>query len=186
MAWTLSGAAAAAARHAGPPRTRGAGPRWLATGVGSAGQSQVEGGRAGARCVGSVACVGRRWGRGGGGGAEAADSGEVAFDVGFVAGEERAHALAPVRHVSGGPHHLALLAVHELVAFRNGLASPRVEHLLAHLVAARQRRRRTAAHLRVDRQRVEQRPGRGQLCVCGVEAGVGTAEAARGRPGRPG
>ena len=44
-------------------------------------------------------------------------------------------------------HHLGLLAVHELVAARKGLARPREEDLLAHRVAARQRRRRVAAHL---------------------------------------
>ena len=74
-------------------------------------------------------------------GAEAADLGEVAFDEALVAGEAHDHMLARLAHVeclaySAGPRHLALLAVDELVAVGKGLALPRVEHLLAHLVAA--------------------------------------------------
>ena len=67
----------------------------------------------------------------------------VAVDVALVAGEEHAHALALVA-ASAGPRHLALLAVHELVAVQNDLARPRVEHLLAQRVAARQRLRARA------------------------------------------
>ena len=67
--------------------------------------------------------------------------------MGVVAGEEHRHALALVGLESGGPHHLALLAVHELVAVGKGLARPREEDLLAYRVAARQRRRRIPAHL---------------------------------------
>ena len=88
------------------------------------------------------------WGGGYGGGAEAAYIGEEALDAARVAGEAHRHALALVCLNSGGPHHLALLAVHELVAVRNGVACPREEDLVADLVAARQRRWRIAAHLR--------------------------------------
>ena len=71
---------------------------------------------------------------------EAADRGDEAVDVGLVAGEEHVHALVPVI-TTAGPHHLALLAVHELVAVGKGMVRPRVEHLVANLVAARQRLR---------------------------------------------
>ena len=90
----------------------------------------------------------RVWGAGGGWqptrrGGQAGDRGEEEVDTALVAGEEQwhAHALTLDALESGGPLHLALLAVHELVAARSGLARPREEHLLAHLVAARQRRR---------------------------------------------
>ena len=107
-------------------------------------------GRACARGVGSVACVGRRCGGGGSGsGAEAADRGEEAVDTaGFVAGEEHLHVRVPFLAISG-PRHLALPAVHELVAAGKGLARPRVEHLLAHRIAARQRLRPRAESLGV-------------------------------------
>ena len=49
------------------------------------------------------------------------------------------------QQTSRGPRHLALPAVHELVAVGKGLARPREEHLLAHLVAARQRLRAARA-----------------------------------------
>ena len=82
---------------------------------------------------------------------EAADRGEVAIEPGLVAEKENLHAVALLRRKSSGPSHLALLAVHELVAgLDDRLARPRVGHLLAHLVAARQRRRRIAAHLRTS------------------------------------
>ena len=96
--------------------------------------------------------------RGSGGSTVAADLSEAAADVALVAGEEHAHALALGLHPAAsaikraGPHHLALLAVHELVAARKGIVRPRVEDLLAHLVAVRQRRRRVAAHLRTRSQ----------------------------------
>ena len=81
-----------------------------------------------------------------------ADLVEVAADRALVAGEAHRHALALVA-LSGGPRHLALLTVHELLAARKGLARPRVEHLLAHRVATRQRRRCIAAHLRTSTSR---------------------------------
>ena len=61
-----------------------------------------------------------------GGGAKAADRVEVAVDVARVAGEAHANAIALDNLESGGPHHLALLAVHVLVAGRKGLVRPRV------------------------------------------------------------
>jgi hypothetical protein len=80
---------------------------------------------------------------------EAADRGEVAIEPGLVAEKENLHAVALLRRKSSGPSHLALLAVHELVAgLDDRLARPRVGHLLAHLVAARQRWRWLTAHLR--------------------------------------
>ena len=86
---------------------------------------------------------GAQAGGGSGGGAEAADLGEPAFDAALVAGEE--HRDVRVQFVaSGRPHHLALPAVHELVAVGKGLAPPREEHLLAHRVPARQRLRARA------------------------------------------
>ena len=116
--------------------------------------------------MGSV--TSRLWGAGGawysGGGAEAADLGGPAADVALVAWEEHAYALATIAigrdapppccqsHVDalvvlefGGPNHLALLAEYEPVAAPKGLAIPREEHLLAHLVAARQRLRAARA-----------------------------------------
>eukprot|EP00964_Phaeocystis_antarctica_P060571 scaffold36118_cov61-Phaeocystis_antarctica.AAC.2 len=72
-----------------------------------------------------------------GGGAGAADPGEEHTEVGRVAWEVHDH----VPLARGRPRHLALLAVHEPVAARKGKARPHVEHLLAHLVAARERRR---------------------------------------------
>ena len=91
-------------------------------------------------------------GGGGGsrGGAGAADLGEEEVDDALVAGEENVHALALVALASARPLHLALLAVHDLVAIIPGMARPRVEHLLAHCVAARQRLRAPAESLGVD------------------------------------
>ena len=52
---------------------------------------------------------------GSGGGAEVADLGKGTFDAALIAGEEHVH--VRVQFVaSGGPRHLALLAVHELVS----------------------------------------------------------------------
>ena len=58
----------------------------------------------------------RAEGDGVGGGAEAADRGEVEFEQALVAREAHLHALAFVGLDSGGPRHLALLAVYDLVA----------------------------------------------------------------------
>ena len=55
-------------------------------------------------------------GDGVGGGAEAADRGEVEIEQALVAREAHLHALAFVGLDSGGPRHLALLAVYDLVA----------------------------------------------------------------------
>ena len=110
---------------------------------------------------------GGRRGGGSGGGAEAADLGEAALDVALVAGEEHLHALALVRLGSGGPRHLALLAVHELVAVRKGVARPRVEDLLAHLVAARQRLRARVVCLGIDVARRGCTGGGGVPQACG-------------------
>ena len=72
---------------------------------------------------------------------------EVAVYLALVAGEAHSHALALLALASRGPHHLALLAVLEPVASLDGLTRPRKVDLLAHRVAARQRRRRLAAYL---------------------------------------
>ena len=77
----------------------------------------------------------------------AADVVRVAVDCALVAGEEHGHALALVALGRGGPRHLALLAVLELVAAREGVALPRVVDLLSYRVAARQLRWRLAAYL---------------------------------------
>ena len=89
-------------------------------------------------------------GRGAAGGcvaAAAADLVEVAVYLALVAGEAHSHALALVALASRGPHHLALLAVLEPVAALEGVARSCVVDLLAHRVAARQRRWRLAAYL---------------------------------------
>ena len=78
----------------------------------------------------------------------------------LVAREAHSHALALVGLPSNGPHHLALLAVHDLVAVGKGVARPRVEDLVAHLVTARQRRRRVAAHLRTQTTSRKRQEGR--------------------------
>ena len=115
---------------------------------------------------GGAVAEGMRWevlvatvagGGGGGGGVEAADLGEEAVDPALVAGEEHLHARALVALEGGGPHHLAPLAVHELVVPRvwavvKGLARPLVVHLVSHLVPARERRR-LAAHLHTHQGR---------------------------------
>ena len=79
--------------------------------------------------------------------AAAADLVEVAAGRALVAGEEHAHALALVALAGEGPHHLALLAVHDPVAVLEGLTRPREVDLLSYRVAARQRRRRLVAYL---------------------------------------
>ena len=61
---------------------------------------------------------------------------EVAVDPVLVAGEEHLHALERVALAGGGSRHHALLAVHDLVAVREGLVWPREEQLLAQHVAA--------------------------------------------------
>ena len=120
--------------------------------------------RGNARGVGTASRVcGAQAGLGSGGGA-AVDLGGPAADVALVAWEEHAYALATIAigrdapppccqsQVDalvvlefGGPNHLALLAKYEHVAATKGLAIPREEHLLAHLVAARQRLRAARA-----------------------------------------
>ena len=78
-------------------------------------------------------------GDGSGGGAEAADLGEDAVDAALVAGEQHRQARALLLVLAcAGPHHLALLALHELVSCAFVLkrpARPRVEQLLPHLEA---------------------------------------------------
>ena len=132
--WAAARAAAHAVR-AGAPRQRLSRQR-LSRGRTGRGQrrDRVWGGRRGAGSVG---------------GGEAADRGEEAVDVALVAGEEHAHALT-TSPCWPRPHHLALLAVHDLVAAKHGHALPRVEHLLAHRVAARQRLRARAGCLGID------------------------------------
>ena len=76
-----------------------------------------------------------------------ADLAGEASDRALVAGEAHPHALAPEALGSGGPHHLALLAVLEPVAVLEGLTRPREVDLLSNRVAARQRRWRLAAYL---------------------------------------
>eukprot|EP00964_Phaeocystis_antarctica_P112756 scaffold76866_cov56-Phaeocystis_antarctica.AAC.7 len=115
-------------------------------GLGGAAAEAVAGTR-GAWAASRVGGAGGGWQREGG--AEAADLGEEAVDVALVAGEKDVHARV-LFLASAGPRHLAPLAVHQCRAIVQGLARPRVEHLLAHLVAARQRRRRIAAHLRTQ------------------------------------
>ena len=87
------------------------------------------------------------WLRGGRKAALTADLVEVAADRALVAGEAHFHALALVALERRGPHHLALLAVHEPVAALEGATRPRVVDLLSYRVAARQRRWRLAAYL---------------------------------------
>ena len=81
--------------------------------------------------------------------AMAADRVEGALDRTLVAGEAHGHALALEALGNGGPHHLALLSMLELVAVQDleGLTRPRVVDLLSYRVAARQRRWRLAAYL---------------------------------------
>ena len=81
--------------------------------------------------------------RGGGAAADLVEVPEVAADRALVAGEAHSHAL----DAGGGPHHLALLAVHDPVAVLEGLTRPREVDLLSYRVAARQRRRRLVAYL---------------------------------------
>ena len=91
--------------------------------------------------------MGRRGAVGGCAAAAAADLVEVAVGRALVAGEAHRHALALDALGSGGPHHLALLAVHDLVAALEGLTPPREVDLLSNRVAAWQRRWRLAAYL---------------------------------------
>ena len=81
-----------------------------------------------------------------GGGRAVAHVVEVAAYRALVAGEAHGHALVG----RPGLHHLALLAVLDLVAVLEGLTHPCEVDLLAHRVAARQRRWRLAAYLCVD------------------------------------
>ena len=78
--------------------------------------------------------------------AAAADLVEEALDP-LVAGEEHSHTLVRRVVISRGPHHLALLAVLELVAALEALTHPREVDLLSDRVAARQRRWWLAAYL---------------------------------------
>ena len=73
------------------------------------------------------------WGAAGGlcAAAAAAHVVEEADYRALVAGEEHGHALALVALGSRGPHHLALLAVLDLVAILEGLTRPRVVDLLS-------------------------------------------------------
>ena len=90
------------------------------------------------------------WGAAGGLCAAAAAADRVEEDLDYralVAGEEHGHALALVALGSRGPHHLALLAVLELVAILEAVTRPREVDLLSYRVAARQRRLRIAAYL---------------------------------------
>ena len=86
--------------------------------------------------------LGRRGSVRGWAAAAAADRGEAAVDRALVAGEAHFHALALVALAGGGPHHLALLAVHDPI-----LEGPREVDLLSCRVAARWRRWRLAAYL---------------------------------------
>ena len=72
---------------------------------------------------------------------EAADHAEVQRKAALVAGEEHTYAIALNAPERGGTRHLALPAVHELVALLKAVAAagPRIEYLISHLVAARQR-----------------------------------------------
>ena len=81
--------------------------------------------------------MGKKHWLGSGGGAAAADLGDEAVDAALVAGEAHRHHREHV--IAGRPRHLALLAVYELVAVDPGVARPREEDLISHLVAARQR-----------------------------------------------
>ena len=89
----------------------------------------------------------RRESAGGCAAAAAADMVEVAVDRALVAGEAHGHTVAVVALANRGPHHFALLAVLEPVTALEGLTLLRVVDLLAHRVAARQRRWRLSAHL---------------------------------------
>ena len=81
------------------------------------------------------------------GGSLTADLVEAAAGRALVAGEAHGHAFALVALERRWPHHLALLAVHKLVAALQGLTPPREVDLLSNRVAAWQRRWRTAAYL---------------------------------------
>ena len=84
-----------------------------------------------------------------------ADLDDKAGDREVVACEQHRNAPALVAVAQGEPHHLALLAVLDPVTISEALAVPSVVDLLAHSVAARQRRLRLTAHLCTDkRQRV--------------------------------
>ena len=110
------------------------------------------------------AAVGRRGAAGGCAAALTADLVEVAFDRVLVAGEAHFHALSLAALAGGGPHHLALLAVHDPVAVLEGLTRPREVDLLSYRVAARQRRWRLAAYLCADTAHIV---GRGRVGVQG-------------------
>ena len=71
------------------------------------------------------------------------DLGEEAVDAALVAVVEHIHALVLVL-TTAGPCHLALQAVHDLAAAGKSFVRPRVKHLLAQRVAARQRLRARA------------------------------------------
>eukprot|EP00964_Phaeocystis_antarctica_P148598 scaffold115504_cov48-Phaeocystis_antarctica.AAC.2 len=91
-----------------------------------------------------------RWAGGSEGGtAAAAKCADAAADGALVVSEEDRDDLLS-GFEDARPHHLALMATLDLAAAREGLGFSLVEHLLAHLVAARQRRRRIAAHLRTQ------------------------------------
>lgn len=91
-------------------------------------------------------CGGAHAGSGSGGGAEAADLGESETDVALVTREAHRHVRGKGRNQLRGQNsnHLALLAVHDLVAIGKGLALPHIEHQITDLVAVRLRRRQRA------------------------------------------
>ena len=96
--------------------------------------------RKGGRCgCGQRHVCGTQARDGSGGGVEAADLGKDTVDAAVVAGEEHRQALALLLVLaSAGPHHLALLALHEPVSCAFVLKRParsRVEQLFAHRVA---------------------------------------------------
>ena len=97
-----------------------------------------------------------------------ADLAEAAVDRALAAGEAHFHALALVDTLaSRGSHHLALLAVLDPVAVLEGRTRPRVVDLLAHRVAAQQRRRwRLSAYLCAPPYRAV------GVCVCCVGCGA--------------
>ena len=89
----------------------------------------------------------RRGAVGGCAAAAVADLEEVAANRAVVAGEAHHHTLALLGLQGRRPHHLALLAMLEPVAILEVITHPRVVDLLAHRVAAQQRRWRLAAYL---------------------------------------
>ena len=103
---------------------------------------------------------------------------EDAVYLALVTGEAHGHALAG----SLGAHYFALLAVLDLVAILEGLTRPREVDLLAHRVAAQQRRWRLAAYLlrpRATHRGCAERRGTagvvgscGWLCVAAAAAHV--------------